>query len=192
MKKRSQERPVEQSPKTQVAPEQAPTAPAAPMVETGLAPVAPPPVIKTCGICERPLPCPKHDRPVDALAGLQDGAPVLNALIEDAPDVQEQEKFDIPPPRTLAELHDRIREHRQPKPEYVPPPRTERQQAQLEAEMAAGRRATERATAQQAVRPQPVRDRTEGTNTPVYRPGDVDEYRGTFKQQAQTPSKDAR
>lgn len=181
MKKRSQER---QMPTDQE------TTPPAPAGQT-----APPPAevkapeIKTCTICERPLPCAVHDRPVAALANLEDGPQVSKAFIEEAP---EKEEFDLPQPRTLEELHERIRAHRQPKPAYVPPPRTERQQAQLEAEMAAGRRSTERAEARQAFRPPPQRDRTEGTNNPVKRPGDVDEYRNSFKRQVQTQSKDAR
>lgn len=207
MKKRSRERQVEQTPKTQVAPEQAPTAPTAPTVEikdyveTGVPhyndgkggrcsvcfePMpcekhAGPP--KTCTICERPLPCPKHDTPVAALAGLEDGPQKSNALIEND---------DVPQPRTLAELHDRIVALRQPKPAYVPPPPTERQAERTRLEMEAGRRATERATAQQTARPATQPDRTQGVNTPVHRPADYDEYRGSFRSQGQTQSKDAR
>lgn len=60
-----------------------------------------------------------------------------------------------------------------PVPEYVPPPRTARQMTQLEAELAAGRRASERAKAQLAARPVPVKDVSEGFTTPVYRPDDM-------------------
>lgn len=57
---------------------------------------------------------------------------------------------------------------------YVPPPMTERQRERLEEEMSAGKRATERAAAQLASRPQPVRDpREPGPSTPVHRPNDV-------------------
>lgn len=199
MKKRSQERQMptdqDQTPETE-APQAAP-APTTETIVTGIPPAlpppeAPPPVIKTCGICERPLPCPLHDKPVPALANLEDGAPPLKALVEEMEDVPEQEKFDHPPASSLEELHERIRAARVPPPAYVPPPPTERQQVQINAEMAAGRRASERAAAQMAARPVRQSDPTEGTNTPVHRPGNVDEYRPGFRSQVQTKSKDAR
>lgn len=52
-------------------------------------------------------------------------------------------------------------------PKYTPPPRTERQMSALEAEMDAGRRANARHAAQQAARPAPPADKTEGSVTPV-------------------------
>jgi hypothetical protein len=56
--------------------------------------------------------------------------------------------------------------------EYVPPPRTERQMSALEEELEAGRRAQQKAEAQQASRPVPPADPKEGFTTPAYRPGD--------------------
>lgn len=144
---------------------------------------------KTCNICERPLPCPLHDKPA---VDLPDEAPKSTALIEDAPDEpRQQEPRDRDEPRTLQELHDRIIELRQPKPVYQPPPPTVRQAEQTRLEMEAGRRAVQRAEASQSFRPNQT-DPTEGTNTPVYRPGDVDEYRNTFKSPVMTKSKDAK
>lgn len=68
-----------------------------------------------------------------------------------------------------------LRQHqmRSKPPEYIPPPRTERQMSQLEAELEAGRRTQQRAAAQAAARPVPPKDVSEGFTTPVYRPGDV-------------------
>jgi hypothetical protein len=57
--------------------------------------------------------------------------------------------------------------------EYIPPPRTPRQMAQLEAELAAGRRVQQKAAEQLAHRPPPERDRNEGLTTPVHRPGNL-------------------
>jgi hypothetical protein len=57
--------------------------------------------------------------------------------------------------------------------EYVPPPRTERQMSALEEELEAGRKAQQKAEAQQASRPVPARDPAEGSSVPVYRPGDM-------------------
>lgn len=177
MKKRFKERHVEQNPTPQ-ADQQAPTTPT---VE------APPPV---CAICDRPLPCPLHDRSVPALDALTDTPPASKASFEEAPmEAEKEEQFDVARPGTLEELHERIRAARAPKPVYVPPPPTERQQAQIDAEMAAGRRASERAQAQLDARPPRPRDQSEGTSTPVARPGNFDEYRGTFRQQGQTPNK---
>lgn len=73
-------------------------------------------------------------------------------------------------------LLDQLRQHaeRTKKPEYVPPPRTERQMAQLEAELEAGRRSQARAQAQLDARPAPVQDvGKEGFTTPVYRPDNM-------------------
>lgn len=71
-------------------------------------------------------------------------------------------------------LHQKMREHaNRPKPVYVPPPMTDGMRARIEEEQAAGRRAVEKHAAQQASRPVPVRDPSEGFTTPVYRPGDV-------------------
>ena len=62
---------------------------------------------------------------------------------------------------------------------YIPPPRTERQMTQLEAELAAGRRAQQRAQAQQDIanearaRAAAEEAAKNGFTTPVYRPNDV-------------------
>lgn len=71
-------------------------------------------------------------------------------------------------------LLDGLRQHAQrAKPaEYIPPPRTPRQMAQLEAELAAGRKTQQKAAEQLAHRPPPERDRNEGLTTPVHRPND--------------------
>lgn len=74
-----------------------------------------------------------------------------------------------------AELHDAMRAHQnQKKPEYTPPPRTERQMAALQEELEAGRRTQQKAEAQQASRPverpEPLK---EGFTTPVYRPDNM-------------------
>lgn len=59
-------------------------------------------------------------------------------------------------------------------PPYVPPPRTERQMSQLQEELEAGRRAQQRAEAQQASRPVEKTDMgKEGFTTPVYRPDNM-------------------
>jgi hypothetical protein len=72
-------------------------------------------------------------------------------------------------------LHDAIRAHNAQSAvkEYIPPPRTERQMTQLEAELEAGRRAQQKAQAQQDARPVPVRDLSEGVTNPVHRPNDM-------------------
>lgn len=72
-------------------------------------------------------------------------------------------------------LHDAIRQHNEQSAvkEYIPPPRTERQMSQLEAELEAGRRAQQKAEAQQAARPVPPRDPNEGFTNPVHRPNDM-------------------
>lgn len=53
-----------------------------------------------------------------------------------------------------------------------PPPMTERQRAAIEEEQAAGRRALARHAEQQKLRPPPVREKSDGTSNPVFRPGD--------------------
>lgn len=70
-------------------------------------------------------------------------------------------------------LLDGLRKHAEQSapPEYVPPPRTDRQMSQLEAELEAGRRAGSRAAEQQANRPVPPKDPNEGFTTPVHRDG---------------------
>lgn len=61
----------------------------------------------------------------------------------------------------------------QPPPPPPPPPEmTVRQRTQIEEEMEAGRKAVARHAAQQAHRPQPKPDPTEGKTTPVFRPED--------------------
>lgn len=74
-------------------------------------------------------------------------------------------------------LLQRMREHaaeaEAKKQGYKPPPMTERQLSALEEEQAAGRRAIERHAALQASRPVPPRDPSEGTSTPVHRPGNA-------------------
>lgn len=74
-------------------------------------------------------------------------------------------------------LLQRMREHAAveaaKKEAYVPPPMTDRQREKLEAEQEAGRKARERHEAQQASRPPPPREKWDGTNTPVMRPGSV-------------------
>lgn len=61
----------------------------------------------------------------------------------------------------------------QPPPPPPPPPEmTARQRSQIEEEMEAGRKSVARHAAQQANRPQPKPDPTEGKNTPVFRPED--------------------
>jgi hypothetical protein len=139
-----------------------------------------------CAVCYAPMPCAEHDRPA---IDLPDDPPVLKAEVSDAPDMVAEEPSGRIEPGTLEELHARIRAARAPKPEYTPPPPTPRQQAQINAEMEAGRRASERAAAQQANRPLPVKDPTEGSTSSVHRPGKFDEYRGSFKSPAQTASK---
>lgn len=59
-------------------------------------------------------------------------------------------------------------------PAYVPPARTERQMAQLQEELEAGRRTQQRAEAQQLSRPVEKTDvGKEGFTTPAYRPNDM-------------------
>lgn len=68
-----------------------------------------------------------------------------------------------------------LRAHRetQERETYVPPVPTARQQSQTEREMEAGRNAVARHAAQQASRPIPQKDPTEGTSTPAFRPNSV-------------------
>jgi hypothetical protein len=72
-------------------------------------------------------------------------------------------------------LQEAFAKHNAIKPKaYVPPPRTERQMAALQEELDAGRKAGERAAAQQASRPQPKSDQTkDGFTTPAYRPNNL-------------------
>jgi hypothetical protein len=72
-------------------------------------------------------------------------------------------------------LMEKMREHaeKSKKAEYVPPPMTDRMRANINAEMEAGRRAQAKHEAQQASRPVPVKEKWDGSNTKVYRPGDV-------------------
>lgn len=56
---------------------------------------------------------------------------------------------------------------------YAPPPLTERQRNALAEEQAAGQRARERHEAELALRPPPKRDPSDGTSTPVHRPGNL-------------------
>lgn len=71
-------------------------------------------------------------------------------------------------------LNEAYAKHNAVKPkEYVPPPRTPRQMANLQEELEAGRRAQQRAEAHYAAnRPPPPDPVKEGFNTVVYRPGD--------------------
>lgn len=72
-------------------------------------------------------------------------------------------------------LHEALRQRSQEAPPpYVPPPRTERQMSQLQEELEAGRRAQQRAEAQQASRPVEKADlNKEGFTTPAYRPNNM-------------------
>lgn len=72
-------------------------------------------------------------------------------------------------------LHEGLRQHANRKPpEYVPPPRTERQMFALQEELEAGRKAQQRAEAQQASRVvEQVDGNKEGFTTPVYRPANM-------------------
>jgi hypothetical protein len=74
-------------------------------------------------------------------------------------------------------LLQRMREHAAAtaakKDAYVPPPMTDRQRERLAAEQEAGRKARERHEAQATSRPVPKKEKWDGTNTPVMRPGNV-------------------
>jgi hypothetical protein len=73
-------------------------------------------------------------------------------------------------------LHEAFRKHALDNPvkEYIPPPRTPRQMTALQEELEAGRRAQQRAEAQQAAaKPAPVDLNKEGFTTPAYRPNDM-------------------
>lgn len=78
------------------------------------------------------------------------------------------------------------------KPEQVVP---ERLRTKVDAEIEAGRRTVERHRAAQLRRPRPTPSEAEikaqGTNTPVFRPGQFREYAGSMVQPGQTTSKDA-
>lgn len=112
--------------------------------------------------------------------------PVPNAVIEDAIDGQppsdpntvfEDGEFKVTSRDGLMEL---IAKESQPVKEYVAPPRTARQQSQLEAEQAAGRARVQAHAEQLASRPPVViseeERRAQGSNNPVYRPADFREY----------------
>lgn len=66
----------------------------------------------------------------------------------------------------------RAEEEKQAEASRPRPVLTERQRAQIEAEMAQGAKVSARHAAQQAVRPTPAPDKSEGYNTPVFRPED--------------------
>lgn len=75
--------------------------------------------------------------------------------------------------KQLAEFLQKVQLANQPPPPPAPPPEmTQRQRTQIEEEMEAGRRAVSRHAAQQANRPQPKPEPTEGKTTPVFRPED--------------------
>lgn len=73
------------------------------------------------------------------------------------------------------QLHEAMRKAQEAnkKPEYVPPPMTERQLTAREEELEAGRRSQRKAQEQWDNRPQPKAPVSEGFTTPVYRPNDV-------------------
>jgi hypothetical protein len=75
-------------------------------------------------------------------------------------------------------LLQKMREHaaraQAKKEEHKPPPMTERQRQNLLEEQAAGQRARERHEAELASRPPPpAKEKWDGTNSPVHRPGDI-------------------
>ena len=94
------------------------------------------------------------------------------------------------------DFNDRIMAVRAPnqgKPEYVPPPPPPAIAAQIKAEMEAGAKRVAEFAAQKAANKALAKrtpEKWEGTNTPVFRPSDVSEYRNTLKSPAQTHSKD--
>lgn len=69
-------------------------------------------------------------------------------------------------------LHQNRLDNPPPPPPGPPAAMTERQRNQIELEMEAGRRSVAKHAAQQANRPQPKPDKSEGTTTPVFRPED--------------------
>jgi len=73
----------------------------------------------------------------------------------------------------LLEQFRAMNEERSKRKPYEPPARTQRQMDTLNEELEAGRRAQQRAEAQQASRPIEKPPVNEGFTTPVYRPGDV-------------------
>lgn len=131
----------------------------------------------------------KESAPEPSLTAKQmAAAEELNAAREAALTAQrQQEPAPEPPPlievaaQGMDALHEALRQHgNRPVPEYVPPARTERQMKALEEELEAGRRAGERAAAQdraakEARAAQAAADarQKEGFTTPVYRPNDV-------------------
>ena len=75
--------------------------------------------------------------------------------------------------KQLQEFLSKVQLANQPPPPPPPPPQmSARQRSQIEEEMEAGRRSVARHAAQQASRPQPKPDPTEGKTTPVFRPED--------------------
>jgi hypothetical protein len=73
----------------------------------------------------------------------------------------------------LSDLQARLDESRnRPKPVYVAPPPTERQQTKIDEEMAAGQRRVAHFAAIEKARVQLAPDPNEPLNTPVYRPAD--------------------
>ena len=73
----------------------------------------------------------------------------------------------------LSDLQARLDESRnRPKPVYVPPPPTGRQQTKIDEEMAAGQRRVAHFAAIEKTRVQLPPDPNEPRNTPVYRPAD--------------------
>jgi cell division septation protein DedD len=93
--------------------------------------------------------------------------------------------------RVLATLKQNIQHARNPEPPKAQPvPALIAEQTRLE--MEAGRKANEHHAAIQAIPPRridPPRGVVEPKTVPVFRPGDVDEYRDTFKSPVQTQDK---
>lgn len=74
----------------------------------------------------------------------------------------------------LQRMRDHAAQAAAKKEEYTPPPITDRQRQNLLEEQEAGKRATARHQAELTNRPPPpVREKWDGTNTPVHRPGSL-------------------
>ncbi len=74
---------------------------------------------------------------------------------------------------SIQQFMEQVKAARDVKPvEYVPPQPSARQQSQTEMEIAAGRARTKYFEEQAANRPRVERDKSEGSVTPVFRPGD--------------------
>jgi hypothetical protein len=110
----------------------------------------------------------------------------MAALIKQSQEAQEEPAKAPQPDESLVSvmaggrenLLQKMREHAEKakaaKEAYKPPPLTDRQRAALEEEQAAGRKARERHEAELASRPPPpAKEKWDGSNTPVMRPGDV-------------------